>query len=184
MNAAIFHGDICYAPADVICTSTNPHLQLMIGTGGAVRDVGGWVIQDECNMRIKQERETRNRAYLDQGDVAITSAGSLKHLRVIHCVAIDAFHGSSIDVIQRCTQNALAQATQLPGCSSIAFPVFASGNGQFDFATSLRAMAEQAKSYVADRPHTAVFVIYENWQLETAKRVLHEVFGDVAELQQ
>jgi hypothetical protein len=42
MNVGLYIGDICQAPAELICTSTNPNLNLMIGTGGLPMLNGCW----------------------------------------------------------------------------------------------------------------------------------------------
>ena len=52
MNVSIFAGDITDAPADAICTSTNPRLSLMMGTGGAVRERGGFGVLRECEAIV------------------------------------------------------------------------------------------------------------------------------------
>ena len=139
----MYIGDICTAPADVVCTSTNPNLDLMLGTGGAIREAGGWTIQEECNAIIEIEHQRTGKRCLMMGSAVLTGAGELPFKGVIHCVAIDPFHDSSVDIIKACVRNALKEAAGVATkVETIAMPVFASGHGRFDFEESLKAMTE------------------------------------------
>lgn len=123
-------GDICDVDADGICTSTNPNLALMIGTGGAVRDRGGWAIQDECARLIANERARSGKRYFPPGSAHLTTAGDLPFRGVIHCVASDAFHGTSVETIASCVNNAVSVAEK-QGWTTLAMPLFGTGHVAF-----------------------------------------------------
>src|SRR5207244_3998577 len=89
MKTTIVAGDITDAPADAICTSTNPRLSLVMGTGGAVRERGGFAVLRECEAIVAASSPLR------PGTAHVTSAGALPYEKVIHCVASDAQHNSS-----------------------------------------------------------------------------------------
>jgi O-acetyl-ADP-ribose deacetylase (regulator of RNase III) len=131
----LFVGDLLKAPADAICTSTNPWLSLQAGTGGAVRLFGGHTIQEACDGLLK----AAGRRHFPTGTAHLTHAGGLGFRGVVHCVAIDAFHGSSEAVIESCVREALAVAER-EGFAHLAMPVFATGNGRFPLGRAVRAM--------------------------------------------
>jgi O-acetyl-ADP-ribose deacetylase len=139
MKTTVFAGDITEAPADAICTSTNPRLSLAMGTGGAVRERGGLSILRECEAIVAAS------APLRAGSVHLTSAGSLPYKRVLHCVASDANHNSSAAIIRACVAGALAAADG-EGIARLAMPVFATGHAHFRFREALAAMAEALRS--------------------------------------
>ena len=144
MQLGIYHGDIITVPAEVVCVSTNPQLELVAGTGGAVREEGGWLIQRECQEYVQEHYKISGKRYVEPGSVVRTRAGTLPFRAIIHCVAIDNFHRSASSVIHNCTREALKLASRMqPPVRSIAFPVFGSGNGGFDFETALRAILEE-----------------------------------------
>jgi O-acetyl-ADP-ribose deacetylase len=178
VKLGLFFGDICQAPVDVICTSTNPHLDLMIGTGGAVRSAGGWTIQEECYKKIREKSSSPDLTILEPGQAVVTGAGDLPFKGVIHCVAIDSFHNSSAEVIQLCVRNALVEFAQIPDAHTIAFPVFAAGNGQFDFSASLTEICKTLKANWPDPLSEAWFAVYEDFHRQDAEKVVGREFGD------
>jgi len=112
MRVSIFVGDITDVQVDALCTSTNPRLSLVLGTGAAVRGCGGYEILRACEEIVRME------GILPPGSARATTAGSLPHKVVIHCVASDARHQSSDLIVETCVRNALscADAGRLPKC--------------------------------------------------------------------
>ena len=163
MKTSIFAGDITEAPADAVCTSTNPRLSLAMGTGGAVRERGG--------LSILREREAivAAAAPLPPGSVHVTSAGTLPFRKVIHCVASDRGHNSSAAIVRACVVNALAAADD-HGIARLAMPVFASGHAHFRFKEALAVMREALRSASSDVAE--VVVVVEADRMEEAKRAL------------
>ncbi len=126
MKISLFMGDLADAPAEALCTSTNPRLSLMMGTGGSVRDRGGFEVLRECEAIVGDKT-------LAPGSVVTTSAGRLPHKAIFHCVASDANHRSSAEIIRACVVNVLAAADER-GCKSVAMPVFATGTRTSSFS--------------------------------------------------
>ena len=131
MKFSIFVGDIADAPADAVCTSTNPRLSLMMGTGASIRARGGPSILLSC----------QDVPPLPPGAVHVTPAGSLPHKIAIHCVASDASHHSSEAIVRACVTNALT-AADAASCTSIAMPVFGTGHARLRFRDAVRVMAQ------------------------------------------
>ena len=163
VNIVVFEGDITDAPGDAICTSTNPRLSLMMGTGGAVRERGGFEVLRAC------EEIVRSRP-LRPGSAHVTTAGSLPHKIAIHCVAVNESHLTSESIIRACVLSALARAAE-HGCSSVVMPVFGSGHGRFKFEAALKTMLETIRT--AATPVTEVVIaVNEPERAEAARRIV------------
>ena len=105
----------------------------------------------------------------------MTGAGRLPYHGVLMCVAIDPFHDSSVQVINQCTHGALELAAQqLPEAHSIALPVFASGNGQFNFSTALETMIEAITRHESDVIERCMIVVFNPVQVQTAKEFMQQ----------
>ena len=72
MKTTIFTGDITDAPADAICTSTNPRLSLVMGTGG----LSHWVGSEERIEFMNRPAGTRW-AEIAQHPVEIDATGPI-----------------------------------------------------------------------------------------------------------
>jgi len=159
-------GDITEAPAEVICTSTNPRLSLMMGTGGAVRERGGWEILRACEAIVAASPG----GALPPGSAHVTIAGSLPYKAVIHCVAGDRSHRSSESIIQACVRNALVKADEI-GCAKLAMPVFGTGHARIKFDRALRAMIKILRT-VSTAVREVVVVVYDEERAAEARRII------------
>ncbi|MGZ4808381.1 MAG: macro domain-containing protein [Thermoanaerobaculia bacterium] len=137
MKVSIFIGDIADVEADALCTSTNPRLSLVMGTGAAVRERGGLEVLRACEQIVREH----GGAPLPAGTAYATTAGSLPHKVVIHCVASDTAHRSSDAIVDSCVTAALRCADD-HGCGSVAMPAFATGHAHAPFARSVGVMAK------------------------------------------
>ena len=159
MKISLFVGDITDVQADAVCTSTNPRLSLMMGTGGAVRERGGFQVLREC------EKLTGGKP-LPAGSAYLTSAGTLPFKAVIHCVASDTSHRSSPDVVRLCVKSALARA-DAAGCKTVAMPVFGSGHAHVKFDQALQAMCDVLRMADTAVEHV-IIVVYDPDRVEAA----------------
>ncbi len=157
MNVSVFVGDLTEAQAEALCTSTNPRLSLVAGTGGAVRDRGGWEIKRECEAIVEEFSRRTGRNALPIGSVHATTAGALDSRVILHCVASDRAHRSSAAVIEACVRNALIRAAT-EHCASVAMPVFGAGHAGFDFARAVRAIGQALVAAPPDAPDVVVVV--------------------------
>ena len=154
LKISVFHGDITEAPADAICTSTNARLTLMMGTGGAVRERGGFAVLRACEEILARS----GRAELPPGFVCTTTAGKLPYRAVIHCVASDpSSHVSSEAIIRACVRNALARADELQ-VTTLAMPVFATGHARFRFESAVEIMREALEHAATKVEHVVLAV--------------------------
>ena len=142
MRLSIFLGDIADAPADAICTSTNPRLSLVMGTGASVRARGGPSILAACS----------DVGPLPPGAVHVTPGFELPCKAVIHCVASDTAHRSSAAIVESCVRNALA-AAETAGCATVAMPILGTGHARLPFTAAASVMIRtllSASSSVAE----------------------------------
>ena len=163
MKTTIFLGDLAEAPAEALCTSTNPRLSLAMGTGAAVRGRAGYEVLRECEAIVAKAGQR-----LPAGSVHVTSAGALPAKMLIHCVASDDAHRSSAEIIRSCVINALARADERR-CSSMALPVFATGHAHFNFLAALRVIGDALQSAKTSVEHVYI-VINDREHLADARR--------------
>jgi O-acetyl-ADP-ribose deacetylase (regulator of RNase III) len=146
MNITIFTGDIADVQADAVCTSTNPRLSLMMGTGASIRDRGGFEVLRACEQLIEEERSRTGRSVLPVGSAHATTAGALPFRVAIHCIASDASHHiSSPEIVRACVKNALRIAADR-GCESVAMPVFGTGHARLKFDIAVKTMRDTLRS--------------------------------------
>ena len=170
MRISLFAGDLCDVEAEVLCTSTNPRLSLAMGTGGSVRSRGGYEILRACEAIVDAEFRRTGRRGLPAGSAYLTGAGSLAAKGIIHCVASDAAHRSSVEIVRKCVQNALAIA-DANGFTSIAMPLFGTGHARLKFDRVVRAMAETLRDAATAVRHV-VIVVFDNEAAELIRNVM------------
>lgn len=173
MKTTVFAGDICDVEADALCTSTNPRLSLAMGTGGSIRGRGGYQILRACEEIVEAEFRRSGQRGLPAGSAHRTTSGNLPSKIIVHCVASDAAHRSSADIIRNCVKNALALADE-SGCESIAMPLFGTGHARFKFDQALRVMAETLRDEVTAVQHGFI-VVYDPDRAEDAVRLIRSV---------
>lgn len=176
MEIDVFQGDICGAPAEIICTSTNPHLDLTIGTGGAVSARGGPTVQAEAHAAIRAIRGEAGPRYLPAGSAVRTGAGELPFRAVIHCVAIDAFHDSSEEIISACVRSALERVREMsPPATSLALPVLATGGGKFNFHAALAVIVRELSAGAPESLNHVLIVTPDAGMAERIRQYLNHV---------
>ena len=175
MEISVYAGDLADAVADAVCTSTNPRLSLMMGTGGSIRERGGFEVLRACEARIEQEQKRSGRSVLPVGSAHLTTAGGLPFKAAIHCIASDATHHlSSPEIIRACVKNALRIA-EAKGFTSLAMPVFAAGHARVRFELALTTILEVLRD-----EHTSVrrvtIAVIDRERAEEAQRILDRIF--------
>jgi len=165
--AEIFVGDIADAAADALCTSTNPRLSLMMGTGASVRGRGGPVISRACEAIVAKEGR------LAAGSAHATTAGNLPHKIVIHCVASDAAHRSSTEIVRLCVRNAVRLASDA-GCASLALPILATGHAHLRFDDAVQAIAEELRGAPLER---VVLVVNDADRAGGVRAIVQRILG-------
>lgn len=175
MRFSIFVGDIADAPAEALCTSTNPRLSLMMGTGASIRHRGGPGVMRACEALLA------GRKRLPPGTAHPTTAGTLPSKAAIHCIASDDSHRSSEAIVRACVAGALGCAHAL-GCSSVAMPVFGTGHARLRFATAAEAMVRSALETPSGVEHL-IFVTNDEENVATLRPILESAAGNPIEVE-
>lgn len=170
LRVSIFVGGLTEAPTDGICTSTNPRLSLMGGTGAAVLQRAGWAVKRECESILEAEREETGRESLRVGSARITTAGALPFEGIVHCVASDDSHRSSPEIVRRSVRSALARAGEA-GWDSLAMPPFGTGHAHLDLERALEAMARELRTG-GTAVRGVVLVLQDPSTVPQARRIL------------
>lgn len=172
MRVSIFIGDLADAPAEVLCTSTNPRLSLFMGTGASIRARGGFEILRACEAIIEAESKQSGKRTVAPGSAHVTTAGSLPCKAIVHCVASDLSHRSSPALVRSCVTNALLRGGELQS-SSLAMPVFATGHAHLDFATAVSEMCGAIRESSTNIEHIYI-VIFDRAREEATRRAILE----------
>ncbi len=119
----ILVGDITTVSTEAIVNAANYRLLGGGGVDGAIHNVGGPQILDEC----KNIRDTTYPDGLPVGKAVVTKAGNLKAKYVIHTVGPNYRFDSSPELsLESCYRNSLLLADEYK-CKSIAFPSISTG---------------------------------------------------------
>jgi O-acetyl-ADP-ribose deacetylase (regulator of RNase III) len=137
MNLAIKTGDVLNEACDLLICTANPQLNMSGGVNGAILLRGGQAIQKE----LWQHLRTCGKPSVEPGTVIRTGPGPLRVKHILHAVTVDAFYGSSIDLVRRTIETALGQAQQL-GAATVAMPALATGYGPLSVEEFAQALAE------------------------------------------
>jgi O-acetyl-ADP-ribose deacetylase (regulator of RNase III) len=173
LEVSLFVGELADAPTRVLCTSTNPRLSMLGGTGSAVVERAGWGVHKEAQAVVQRAAAGSGRTGVAIGTVHRTSAGRLPHAFLLHCVVSGPGRAASAEAIRSCVQGALME-TERAGCPSLAMPVFGSGHASFPYERAITAMAEALLAYTLPVPRVVV-VVFDPDRLPPVERVLDGV---------
>jgi len=140
MNLHIKTGDVLDEPCDVLICSANPQLNMSGGVNGAIVLRGGQDVQEELWAFLRGSGQP----HAQPGSVVRTGPGPLRAKHILHAVAVDAFYGSSIELVRHTIETALKQAQEL-GAATVAMPSLATGYGPLSmeqFAQALSAAVQ------------------------------------------
>ena len=137
----------------------------MMGTGGAVRERGGFEILRACEAIVAASP----RRSLPPGSAHVTVAGSLPYKAIIHCVAGDDSHRSSEAIVGACVRSALTKAAEV-GCATLAMPVFATGHARIKFDRAVRTMLATLRGTAAP-VQEVIIVVPDEERAAEARRI-------------
>jgi len=140
-------GDITLEACDGIVNAANSHLAHGGGVAGAIVRRGGFQIQDESDMWV------RNYGPVPTGQVAVTGPGDLLCKKVIHAVGPVWSGGSrgEDDLLRSAVNNSLLKAQEL-GLESLALPAISSGIFGFPKERCARLMVDAALDFFRLNP--------------------------------
>ncbi|XP_074973858.1 protein mono-ADP-ribosyltransferase PARP14 isoform X4 [Caretta caretta] len=145
---AVYKGDLCSHPADVVVNASNEDLKHIGGLAEALSKAAGPELQTECD-RIVQKRGP-----LQPGRAVITDAGNLPCKQVIHAVGPrwrDHEAEKCVRLLKRAVKESLRLA-ETYNHHSIAIPAISSGIFGFPLKLCAQSIATSIKETLEDSP--------------------------------
>ncbi|XP_043380894.1 protein mono-ADP-ribosyltransferase PARP14 isoform X6 [Chelonia mydas] len=145
---AVYKGDLCSHPADVVVNASNEDLKHIGGLAEALSKAAGPELQTEC------DRIVRKRGPLQPGCAVITDAGNLPCKQVIHAVGPrwrDHEAEKCVRLLKRAVKESLRLA-ETYNHHSIAIPALSSGIFGFPLKLCAHSIATSIKETLEDSP--------------------------------
>ena len=162
----LVEGNIALLEVEAIVNAANKSLILGGGVAGAIRNLGGPSIQEECNKI----------GPIEVGEAVITGAGNLKAKYVIHAVGPVYGEGDEDEKLARATMNSLRIANQKK-IKDIAFPAISTGIFHFPIKRCSEIMLKAAMEFLEnhDYPQEIVFCLYGEKAYSVFKSTLEQL---------
>lgn len=161
MPFQIIRNDITKVKADAIVNTANPKPRIGRGTDSAIYAAAG---EDQLLAERKKIGE------IAPGHAVSTSAFALQAKYIIHTVGpawVDGSHGER-DVLRSCYAQSLALAVELK-CSSIAFPLIASGVYGFPKDEALNIALAEIGKFLLTHEMKVILVVFDRKALELSE---------------
>lgn len=146
-------GDLVEQTVDAIVNAANNDLVLGAGVAGAIRRRGGPEIQRDCDAH----------GPIRVGEAAITGAGDLPALRVIHAASMTLGGRTTKQSLKSSMDDAFRLAREL-GVQTIAIPAVGTGIAGFPIDECARVMAASLRDAIGDgwQPVEVRFVLFND----------------------
>jgi O-acetyl-ADP-ribose deacetylase (regulator of RNase III) len=163
----IMEGDLTVMEVDAIVNAANNELKLGAGVAGAIRKKGGPSIQDECDQI----------GPIAVGEAAITGAGNLPALYVIHAASMSLGGKTSEDNLRSSVRNSLEIARD-KGLKTIAFPAIGTGVAGFPVERCAEVMMDEVKKHLSGETSLdkVYFVLFGMDAFKTFKSVYERMW--------
>uniref|UniRef100_A0A674JBP7 Poly [ADP-ribose] polymerase n=1 Tax=Terrapene triunguis TaxID=2587831 RepID=A0A674JBP7_9SAUR len=173
---AVYKGDLCSHPADVVVNASNEDLKHIGGLAEALLKAAGPELQTEC------DRIVRKRGPLQPGRAVITDAGNLRCKQVIHAVGprwSDREPEKCVRLLKRAVKESLRLA-ETYNHHSIAIPAISSGIFGFPLKLCVESIAKSIKETLEDFPgESCLKEIYLVDSSEKTVQAFTDAFKDV-----
>jgi len=163
----IVRNDITKVKADAIVNTANPEPTYADGTDRAIYEAAGAELLLNERTRIGR---------LKIGQAAPTPAFALPARYIIHTVGpewIDGEHGETED-LRHCYENSLEVAVEL-GCSSVAFPLIATGVYGFPKAEALKVAVKVFSEFLTDHEMKIILVVFDSEAFVLSGKIFAEI---------
>lgn len=139
MKVKIYAGDITDASTDAIVNAANNELWMGSGVAGAIKRLGGSIIEEEA-MALGP---------IEVGEAVSTTAGDLPHTYIIHAAGMAAGEKTNAENIYLATLNSLYEADDL-GLHSVGFPALGTGVGGLSMEECAGAMHKAVAEFAEE----------------------------------
>lgn len=157
----IFEGDITTSVADAIVNAANNHLWMGAGVAGAIKRVGGKIIEEEAVSK----------GPIPIGSAVETTAGNLKANYVIHAAVMGIDLQTNETYIKNATKSVLNLCEKLQ-LKSVSFPALGTGVGGFPLDKCAEIMISEILNFKSKYLKEVNFYLFGN----TAFNIFKEVF--------
>ena len=164
----ISKGDITDMAVEAIVNPADTELLMASGVAAAIRRKGGERIQEECERL----------APIRLGAAAVTTAGNLKALFVIHAAAIRPSEKATGESIRLATRQILFRAEEKT-LKSLALPAIGTGAAGFPAQECARIMLKVVLEHIKVRTslEKIYFVLYDDAALKVFEETYQELTG-------
>ncbi|MEZ5126200.1 MAG: macro domain-containing protein [Thermoleophilia bacterium] len=163
----IFAGDITTLHLDAIANAANSELWMGAGVAGAIKHVGGEII----------EQEAMRQGPVEIGAVVVTGGHALPAKHVLHAVVMGVDLQTSGEAIKTATYNALA-AAERHKLRSLAMPAFGTGVGGFPVYECARLMLAETVRYLSEHPKSRLrLIVFCAYDAVTKAAFTHAFIG-------
>jgi O-acetyl-ADP-ribose deacetylase (regulator of RNase III) len=162
----IIKGDITDMAVDAIVNPANTELAMGSGVAGAVRRKGGERIQEDCERL----------APIRLGAAAVTTAGNLRALFVIHAATMRPGEKATAESIRLATRQSLFRAEE-KAIKSLALPAMGTGAAGFPAEQCAPIMLKVVLEHIKMRTslEKICFVLYDDAALKVFEDALQKL---------
>lgn len=163
----IIRNDITKMNVDAIVNSANPEPTYAYGTDLVIYTAAG----PSALLAERQRIGT-----IKPGEAAVTSAGQLPVKHIIHTVAPSWKGGehNEFDILKSCYENSLRLAHAL-GCSSIAFPLIATGIYGFPKDKALQVAMNTIQSFLFTHDMDIFLVVFDEKAFVLSGKIFDQI---------
>lgn len=164
INIHIIQGDITTSDAEAIVNAANNHLWMGSGVAGAIKRVGGKIIEDEAVAK----------GPIPIGSAIETNAGNLKAKYVIHAAVMGQDLTTNEKYIRDATKSVLNLCERLQ-LKSVAFPALGTGVGGFPMDKCAEIMISEVVSFQSSHLRDVYFYLFGNQAYQTFLEVYNKI---------
>ncbi|KAK3094887.1 hypothetical protein FSP39_007507 [Pinctada imbricata] len=147
--------DMTELEADVLVNAANRDLKHIGGLAKVIVQKGGDVIQEECDRQIKSDRR------LLEGEVFVSSPGSLRCKMIVHAVAPVWQNGrnNEEDYLREAVMKSMEEGSNRQ-LKSIAFPALSTGVFGYPARQATRVIVEALRDFFRECQDSSVDMVY------------------------
>lgn len=157
-------GDITSSNAEAIVNAANNHLWMGSGVAGAIKRVGGKIIEDEAVSK----------GPIPIGSAIETTAGNLKAKYVIHAAVMGQDLITNEKYIRDATKNVLELCERLK-LKSVAFPALGTGVGGFPLEECAEIMISEVLNFNGEHLKEVFFYLFGDEAFQTFEKVYNKL---------
>ncbi len=166
VNVFLVEGDITQAKVDAIVNAANNHLWMGAGVAGAIKRVGGKIIEVEAVAK----------GPIKIGSAIETTAGNLDTKYVIHAAVMGQDLITNEEYIREATKNTLLLCEKL-NLESVALPAFGTGVGGFSKEKCAEIMLSEVISFENKSLKDVYFYLFGKDTLGIFKKVYNQLIN-------